>query len=124
MTNLDEPGKVDFSTNSPEVGTPITATLTDEDGPVTNVTWQWRISGATNISGAMSSSYTPVAADVGKILIATAMYNDPAGSNKKTAIGTVSSAVLAAFPQISAPTIQPWSTDGSPSTMTQDTKSR
>ena len=81
VTNKDDDGKVTLSNVQPEVGTPITATLTDPDGGVTDVTWQW-YSGAENsdvdtvIPNATSRSYTPAAANVDQILRATASYRD------------------------------------------------
>ena len=87
----DPRGVVTLSTNSPQVGTAITATLSDASGGVTNVTWQWSTSSG-NISGATSSSYTPVAGDRGKKLTATASYTDAHGPNK-TASKTTTSAV-------------------------------
>ncbi len=37
----DEPGVVTFDPSIPEVGTPLTASLTDPNGGVVNVSWQW-----------------------------------------------------------------------------------
>ena len=47
VTNVNEPGKVTLSSIQPAVGTPLTATVTDPDGDVTNVIWQWT-SGSTS----------------------------------------------------------------------------
>ena len=41
VTNLDEDGTLTLSTLQPRVGTPLTATLTDIDGAVSDVTWMW-----------------------------------------------------------------------------------
>ena len=41
ITNADDPGMVTLSSTQPEVGEPITATLTDQDGSVENVRWSW-----------------------------------------------------------------------------------
>ena len=38
---MDEVGTVTFSAVQPRVGVPLTASLTDIDGGVSNVTWQW-----------------------------------------------------------------------------------
>ena len=59
----------------------LTATLTDPDGNPTNIDWVWENSpnGAsswTPISGETSDTYTPVTADVGNYLRATASYDD------------------------------------------------
>ena len=87
VTNLDEAGAVTLSSDPPRVGTALTASLSDPDGTVSNVTWQWSSSATaggtfTDITGATSASYTPVTGDVGKFLKATASYEDPQGSGK------------------------------------------
>ena len=72
----------------PRVGTwRLTATLTDDDGGVTGDTWQWARSDAmdgtyTDIGGATSASYMPVAGDENMYLRATAMYTDGHGPDK------------------------------------------
>ena len=78
VTNVAEAGNVILSSLQPQVGTALTATLEDPDG-ATNITWTWQSSstwssGWTAISGATSSSYTPVAGNVGNYLRATATY--------------------------------------------------
>ena len=40
-TEDNEPGEVKFSNRVPEVATPLTATHEDEDGPSTELEWQW-----------------------------------------------------------------------------------
>ena len=51
VTNVDEPGVVTLSARQPMAGVLLTATLTDPDGPTTNLEWQWQ-KGSSNISGA------------------------------------------------------------------------
>ena len=89
--NVDEPGTVSISPSQPQVGTALTATLTDPDGTTSAVTWQWARGDTTGPYANVSSgaSYTPVAADVGKFLQATATYTDPQGSGKSAAATTV-----------------------------------
>ena len=41
VTDLEEDGVVALSRATPSVGVPITATLTDSDGGITNLAWQW-----------------------------------------------------------------------------------
>ncbi len=104
VTNVDEEGTVSLSTLAPKVGVELTATLTgDLDGRPSRVTWKWERadSGAfgdsdsvTVISGATSASYTPVHADAGKYLRATALYADPQGPGKSA--GVVSAGAVAA----------------------------
>ena len=89
VTNVDEDGSVRLSSSSPRVGSQLTATLTDPDGSVSNVTWQWARdtskngSFTDNISEATSASYRPVPGDASKYLRATATYTDGQGGNKK-----------------------------------------
>ena len=83
----DQSGSVTFSADQPQQGVPLTATLSDPDGSVTSQVWQWASSDTasgtfTDISGATSASYTPVASDVGKYLRASVSYTDALGSGK------------------------------------------
>ena len=87
LVNVDEPGLVSLDSTEPEVGTAITATLTDPDGGLASQRWQWSKSdnGSTNwedISGASARSYTPNADDAGMYLRATVTYTDGEGSGK------------------------------------------
>ena len=91
----DDDGTVTFSTRSPEVGSAITATLSDPDGGVTGATWQWEKSsngstGWTDIQGATSASYTPGESDAGIFLRATASYDDAVGTGKSAQAATSS----------------------------------
>ena len=100
VTNVDDPGAVNLSSQAPVVGTALTASLTDDDDDITEMTWQWASSDAmdgtfTPIEGATSSIYTPVADDVGKHLRATASYTDGEGSDKSE-IATSANMVTAA----------------------------
>ena len=101
VINLDEAGTVTLAPDPPQVGTALTATLEDPDGNVSSVTWKWARGATatgtfTNISTV--TSYTPVAADVGNYLQATATYTDPQGSGKtamKVSANPVQAAPLA-----------------------------
>ena len=63
-------------------------TVTDPDGTVSAVTYQWK-AGTTNIAGATNSTYTLTQAEVGKIISVVATYTDPLGSGKTaTSTGT------------------------------------
>ena len=88
LINVDEPGSVSFSITELSEGNEVTASLTDPDGAVTSVAWQWSKSANgedswEDIGSATASSYTPVAADAGFYLRATAGYTDPQGSGKQ-----------------------------------------
>ena len=87
VLNVDEMGTVTLSSTAPpQVGTAITASVTDPDGVVTGETWQWARSadGSTGWAdtGATSAAYTPVQADEDNYLRATASYTDGEGSGK------------------------------------------
>ena len=84
---INPPGVVTITPEDAEVGTPLTASVTDPDGGVTNVTWQWRRSrdgetGWTRISGATRNTYTPIYIDQGEYLRARAFYDDNHGFDK------------------------------------------
>ena len=87
VTDMDDPGMVAISPSQPQVDTMLTATLSDDDGGVMDVAWRWSKSMTmdgtySNIVGATSSTYTPVDADGGYYLMATATYTDAYGSGK------------------------------------------
>ena len=96
VINVDEAGTVSLSSMEPQVGTVLTATVTDPDGSVSDVTWSWAKSSDqsawTDISGATSATYTPVRGDGENYLRATATYIDGEGSGK-TAVAVSANAV-------------------------------
>ena len=90
VDNIDEPGVVTQSNLQPEDGKTIAASLTDPDGIVSGPTWQWATSSGQltdpivdgHIDDATSSTYKPVAGDVGDWLWAIASYTDGHGQDK------------------------------------------
>ena len=65
----------------------VTAALTDPDGNVTGLTWQWSQSpngrtGWANIGGATSDTYTPTDDHEGRFIRATASYTDGHGAEQ------------------------------------------
>ena len=87
VTNVEEPGKVTLNLLQPQVSTGLTTIVTDPDGGVRGMTWEWESSSDnkntwTPISGAVSGTYFPVDADVGNYLRVTVSYTDAEGSNK------------------------------------------
>ena len=83
VNDVEEPGKVTLTWTRPQVGTDITASLTDPDGSISGEIWQWAYSSSQNGdytdlsgNGADSYTYTPQSDDVGKYLRATASYTD------------------------------------------------
>ncbi len=108
VTNVDEAGTVTLGSNNPEVNTALSASLTDPDGSVTELAWQWQKADTadaatwTDISGATAASYTPVDGDAGKFIRAQASYDDGEGDDK-TAVGAATNAVLAEPPANRSP---------------------
>ncbi len=86
IDNVDEDGTVTLSSGMPATDTALTATLTDPDRSISGTAWKWHSSPDQNtwteISGAMSRTYTPRTGDVGLYLRATASYTDGEGSGK------------------------------------------
>jgi len=103
VTNVDEAGEVSVSSNNPQVDTDVWVSLSDPDGSVANLRWQWQRADSpdattwTDIPGTISARYIPVSDDAGKFLRAQASYDDGQGTGK-TAHDTASNAVLAAPP--------------------------
>ena len=87
VNNVDEIGTISLSSQQAKVGTALTAEVSDPDGSVTGVTWQWASSpdlvNWQNIAGATSTTYTPVAQDMDRFLRVTVSYADGEGSGKQ-----------------------------------------
>ena len=99
VANVDEDGEVTLSPTRGNIGSRITATLSDDDGSETNVGWVWErsengVTGWGIISGANAATYTPTASDVGYFLRATANYTDSEGPGKSA--GAMTTAVVQA----------------------------
>ena len=84
--NVDEPGRALMSPG-PQVGESVEATLTDPDGIVGEVSWQWMRTywglRTHPIAGATSDTYTVERAWQGWYLEAWATYTDGHGANKR-----------------------------------------
>ena len=85
VLDSDEPGEITFTPDAnPVAGTPITANLSDSDGDVINVAWQWYTKDSSDetpgsgnrIRGETTDTYTPEGDDIGKYLVITANYMD------------------------------------------------
>ena len=106
VNNVDDPGTVTVTAGTPTAGTAIAATLSDPDGGVTGLTWQWQRSSATmfdvweDLTGATSASYTPDAQVIDRFLRAVASYTDTEGTGKTAH----SAATPAVAPATGAPT--------------------
>ena len=86
LNNVDEAGTVTIS-GMESGGEELTASVTDIDGTVSGLSWQWARGASASgpfmtISGETSNTYTTVAADVTRFLRATASYTDPQGAGK------------------------------------------
>ncbi len=120
VRNVEEDGTVTLSQVQPTEGIPIKASLSDPDGNVSSLTWQWN-DGTDDIEGATSDTYMPVAGDIGDTLTATAMYFDgesaPGATAKKSA--TVESNTVARDSRNKAPVFadQDMDTEGVQNTM-------
>ena len=82
VTNVDEDGTVTISPRTLiAVDTVLTATLTDPDGGLQNMSWEW-VRESVVIPGANSRTYTVVADDAEAFLVARVRYTDGEGSGK------------------------------------------
>ena len=91
VENVDEPGIVSLSANSPRSGEALSASLTDPDGSVSALSWRWQRStedGWEDILGATAPDYTPGAGDVGRRLQAVAAYDDGSGEGRTAQAAT------------------------------------
>ena len=87
VTNVDEAGAVRISPGRPQLDNRARATVTDPDGGVSNVRWQWSRGDSetgpfSTISGATSAEYRTTGSDNGKFLRARATYTDTLGSGR------------------------------------------
>ena len=64
VTNVEEDGTVTLNKAVPVVGIEVTASLSDPDGRISGLTWQWALAG-TDIADATSATYTPVEGNAG-----------------------------------------------------------
>ena len=124
VVDAEDDGSVSFMQREPQVGRSLTARVSDPDGSVTRVTWQWAKAEETDadtcpdagtdytgIDEATSPSYTPKAEDADDCLQATASYFDnivtdsdgTAGDDGDTAMMVVERGVQTANSANSAP---------------------
>ena len=91
VENVDEPGSISLSANSPRSGEALSASLTDPDGSVSALSWRWQRSTEDaweDIPGATAPDYTPGAGDVGRRLQAVAAYDDGSGQGRTAQAAT------------------------------------
>ena len=111
VTDVEEEGWVALSTRQPVAGTALDADLSDPDGSLSGVTWEWQRSSDgsvwSTISGATASTYTPTTADdLDQLLRAVASYTDGNGPSK-SATSAATFAVLDAAPANQQPVFAP-----------------
>ena len=97
---LNSSGSVSLTSTSPQVGEPLTATLTDPDGGITGASWSWSSfswprSADSSPRYPELSSYTPTTSDEGNSLQASVSYTDGCGMTDH-AISSFTSPVTAA----------------------------
>ena len=119
VTDVNEAGAVTFDSSEPQQGAALTATLADPDDSVGSLTWTWtRLENASDTTGttlsgatstALASTYTPIAADVGKWLRAAVAYSDTHGTNQSAQAVTTNATVQPnAMPDV-IPRLREWS---------------
>ncbi len=93
VTDVDETGTARIDRPQPQVSRPLSASLLDEDEPVTDETWRWARSRDgrtwTNIGGATESRRSPAPVDEEMYLRATVTYSDRFGSAKTASAVTL-----------------------------------
>ena len=109
---MDEPGTVKLTTLAPRAGIALTASVTDPDSALADVTgpvWQWAksrngTSSWGDIDKARSATYKPADGDAGSYLRATVTYKDRESvKDTKTAVGVSANKVKATRSQNDAP---------------------
>ena len=123
VANVDEPGTVTLSAVQPRVGVSLTASLTDIDGGVSDLKWQWNNGDLDDIEGATSNTYTPTSDDLGDTLTATASYTDAQGPEKTAMFRRSGKDAVAADTRNKAPAFddQDEDTDGTQNTEAERT---
>ena len=105
LNNVDEGGRVNLTSYSPRLEQYLEAELSDPDGGIGNLTWQWSrstsLSGTyEHISGADSSIYDVRDNDVGYYLKATASYGDAQGTGKSAQRNTTTPVPVSASSEV------------------------
>ena len=136
VTNVDEPGVVKLEWLQPEVGTEITATLTDPDNAITGATYEWAVSKVADpdvetnfhwniVTTATASAYTPAgdrvdpdeaqqtAVDEGRYLRVTVSYEDTLGNDNGNKAAVVKS-MLPVRAEVSSGATEAPADNGSP----------
>ena len=78
VTSVNDAGQISFDASAPAEGLALKVLVSDPDGLGT-VSYKWYADGQL-ITGAQQATYTPVEADLGKLLSVTAQYVDGQGT--------------------------------------------
>ena len=102
LTDVDEEGTIEVSAETPEVGSVLTASLSDPDSGATVASWSWERSDDQAtwvvIPEATSDMYTPSSADEGLYLRATAIYSDAHGQDREAVMAFANAVPVTATP--------------------------
>ena len=86
VTNVDEEGTLVLTQETLSTGPELTGVLTDPDGSIREVTWQWSVSldetAWKEILGSNSASYAPTSEELSHFLRVQAKYTDGHGLGK------------------------------------------
>ena len=122
VVDAEDTGSVSLSQREPQVGKVVHAAVSDPDGSVRVIGWEWErsdeltvdeegapsamcrqaeadaqgvpvVGGWTRIDGVSTLEYTPTPADVGRCLRATTTYRDRIGANTEQAMGVTEAPV-------------------------------
>ena len=110
VQNAQEAGTVELDNYVPTPSDDVSASLTDPDGLINGLMWQWQYTtsdsntGWTDISGATDSVYEVTLADVGRRLRGVASYNDGAGGGTQTAASQATAKVVNRAPSMNLTT--------------------
>ena len=88
VTDKEEPGTITLAPKYPHVDNAVTAMLTDDDGTLGTITWEWMIGG---VVVGTSDSYSPGEEDVRKTLQVKATYTQDGDG---TVVGPVSAGTV------------------------------
>ena len=114
IVNQDEAGAVVIDGNV-QVGQELTAILSDPDGGVTDIIWQWQDAGAgTDLADATSATYTLMVADLGKTIRVVATYTDSFDGGK--VVTSAATAAVAGAPRPPRPILTLFEDTGSSDT--------
>ena len=119
VVNMEEPGVVTLTPVVPAIGAEVMAHLTDPDGTITGLVWQWNRSDMadgpwTAIPTATMETYMPAEADRDMYLQVVASYADGQGSGKVASEMTEGMVGADVTPMPDMTLLERYDTDGTP----------